>query len=122
MTITRLEFFKQTLQTLIDNRNKFYKLDDFIKETFNPDMYSNIGSMVIECYQDMLIDTLSYMWKEQVEVQDWICYLIYEVSENSDKNKPNVFDTENNKEYKIYDVESLTEYLLEYYTILGECK
>ena len=69
-------------------------------------------------YESLVIDSLSQLWNNPVEVKDWIEYLIYECSDMKDGGRVE----HNNKEYKIKDVDSLCVYLLDYYKLNGVCK
>ena len=112
--MTKLEFFKQILQQLVDIRNRNESIDDALKNILKDDEFcrdfpiylSGIGSK----YECMLIDTLAQLWDNPEQVKDEITYFLYE--------GPGKI-TYKGKEYNIKDVESLCIYLLDFYKITG---
>lgn len=118
--MTKLEFFKQTLQKYIDLDKKFYKIDNTISELLKNDLTVDYPIYLSNGfnyeYQTLVLDTLAQLWDKPKEVKDWIEYLIYEAINMKDGGKV----TDGDKEYIIKDVDSLCVYLLDYYKLLGE--
>jgi len=117
--ITKIEFFKQTLQSFLDLKARNDKYDKMANEILDNEMTHDFPVYLSDnfCYpyESLVIKSLSQLWNEPEYVEDWINYLIYEAMEM--ENGGRAIDTKNNKEYIIKDVDSLCVYLLDYYKI-----
>lgn len=118
---SKLKFFKETLQQLSDIMKRNDSVDIALKDILKDDEFcrdfplyiSGIGSK----YECMIQDCLAQLWNKPIEVQDNIGYLLYDVPSMGGEGLIHILKT--NKEYKISNVENLTEYLLDFYEIIG---
>lgn len=118
--MTKLEFFKQTLQKYIDLDKKFHKIDNTISELLDNDLTHDYPIYLSNGfnyeYQKLVLDTLAQLWDNPKEVKDWIEYLIYEAMDM----KNGGYVEHDGEKYLITDVEDMCDYLLDYYKLLGE--
>ena len=118
--MTKLQFFKDTLQKYIELDSKFNKIDNTINGLLKNDLTHDYPIYLSNGfnyeYQNMVIKSLSQLWNEPEYVEDWINYLIYDAMDMKGGGKA----IHDGKEYIIKDVDSLCVYLLDYYKIIGE--
>ena len=121
--MTKLEFFKESLQKLVDLKNRNEKYDknanNILDNDTNRDFPVYIAESFCSEYETLLAKSLSQLWDKPEEIEDNIFYLLYE-SLGSRTGYGRITDSKTKKEYIIKDVESLCRYLLDYYKILGE--
>jgi len=117
--ISKLDFFKQSLQKYIDLDKKFENIDKSISKLLDNDLtrdypiYMSYGFNYE--YQKLVLESLSQLWDKPSEVKDLIEYLIYEAVDMKDGGLIHI-PTED-KKYPIKDVDSLCAYLVDYYKI-----
>ena len=117
----KLKFFKETLQELSDTMRRNESVDNAIKDILKDDEFcrdfplyiSGIGSK----YECMIQDCLAQLWNKPEEIKDNIGYLLYDVPSMNGEGLIHIPKTD--KKYKISNVENLTEYLLDFYEIIG---
>ena len=120
--MTKLQFFKDTLNEFLKLKARNEKFDKTTNEILLNDMTKDFPVYLSDnfCYpyESLVLKSLAQLWNEPEYVEDWINYLIYEAIGMKDGGKAIVDE----KEYIIKDVDSLCVYLLDYYYILGENK
>ena len=120
--MTKLKFFKNTLNEFLKLKARNEKFDKTTNEILLNDMTKDFPVYLSDnfCYpyESLVLKSLAQLWNEPEYVEDWINYLIYEAIGMKDGGKAIVDE----KEYIIKDVDSLCVYLLDYYYILGENK
>ena len=118
---TKLQFFKESLQKLVDLKNRNEQYDKSANKILDNDINRDFPVYIAESfcgeYEALLAKSLSQLWNNPEEVEDNIYYLLYE-SLGSKTGYGKIIDKD--KEYIIKDVDSLCVYLLDYYHILGE--
>ena len=122
MNMTKLQFFKDTLNEFLKLKARNEKFNKVANEILDNDMTHDFPIYMTDnfCYpyESLVLKSLAQLWNEPEYVEDWINYLIYEAIGMKDGGKAIVDE----KEYIIKDVDSLCVYLLDYYYILGENK
>ena len=120
--MTKLEFFKQTLNEFLKLKERNDKYNKVSNEILENDMIKDFPVYLSDgfCfpYETLVLESLAQLWNNPKEVKDWIEYLIYEAIDM--KNGGHV--EHEGKKYPITNVEDLCDYLVDYYHILGECK
>lgn len=118
--MTKLEFFKHTLNEFLKLKARNEKFDKASNEILLNDMTKDFPVYLSDnfCYpyESLVLKSLSQLWNEPEYVEDWINYLLYDAMDMKDGGKA----IDGDKEYIIKDVDSLCVYLLDYYHILGE--
>lgn len=121
--MTKLQFFKDTLNEFLKLKNRNEKFDKASNEILLNDMTKDFPVYLSDnfCYpyESLVLKSLAQLWNEPEYVEDWINYLLYEAIDMKDGGK--ICDTSSNerKEYIIKNVDSLCIYLLDYYKIIG---
>lgn len=117
--ISKLEFFKQTLNEFIKLKNRNDKFNESCNTILENEMTRDFPVYLSDSfcypYETLILDSLAQLWNEPRIVKDWMEYLIYECLDMKDGRL--VHDTKADKKYKITDVDSLCIYLLDYYKI-----
>lgn len=120
MKMTKLQFFKNTLNEFLKLKERNDKFNKVANEILDNDMTQDFPIYMTDnfCYpyESLVLNSLAQLWNEPEKVLDMIQYLIYEAMDMKDGGKVCV----NDKEYIITNIDNLCEYLLDYYKIIGE--
>ena len=120
--MTKLQFFKDTLNEFLKLKARNEKFNKMSNEILDNDMTHDFPIYMTDnfcCpYESLVLKSLAQLWNEPEYVEDWINYLLYDAMDMKNGGKA----IDGDKEYIIKDVDSLCIYLLDYYHILGECR